>query len=344
MGRRRPADHHGSSSRTSSRGSAAGRRWSRPGSPGSTRSSTLHDARRIGDPAATWGPVEDNPVHRDIRACAAALPAAPRARRAPRPAQRIPMCTPVSCSPCTPRAARDRAGGRRCARCPTCSTWSSPRFGPSAGPEPLPGGQGDGRGRARRAARGRMVIRPSAPNGYRARLVRAGMSGRPARRRAAGADRLAGPDQWQVQVLARCCSARRRAVLRRFFLRDEVRAEGLTARRGTDRRTSRRARARGSAVFKEQQTIHTSLPRTRQPVWRDGSTSRSDQLHRAQHGTPTGSISHRHGHSVHRRAHAREAVQDLRARHRTQRAATDPLEELSDFTRVEHRADRSSAR
>jgi nickel-dependent lactate racemase len=32
----------------------------------------LHDARRIGDPRATWGVIEGNPVHDDVRAIAAA--------------------------------------------------------------------------------------------------------------------------------------------------------------------------------------------------------------------------------------------------------------------------------
>ncbi len=32
---------------------------------------TLHDARRIGDPRATWGVIEGNPVHDDVRAIAA---------------------------------------------------------------------------------------------------------------------------------------------------------------------------------------------------------------------------------------------------------------------------------
>lgn len=31
---------------------------------------TLHDAARIGDPKATWGVIDDNPVHRDVRAIA----------------------------------------------------------------------------------------------------------------------------------------------------------------------------------------------------------------------------------------------------------------------------------
>jgi nickel-dependent lactate racemase len=33
---------------------------------------TLHDGRRIGDPKATWGSIEGNPVHDDVRAIAAA--------------------------------------------------------------------------------------------------------------------------------------------------------------------------------------------------------------------------------------------------------------------------------
>src|SRR5207342_1419193 len=34
----------------------------------------LHNAQRIGDPQATWGVIEGNPVHDDIRAAAAAAP------------------------------------------------------------------------------------------------------------------------------------------------------------------------------------------------------------------------------------------------------------------------------
>jgi nickel-dependent lactate racemase len=45
-----------------------------PGLAGLETVLVLHDAKRIGDPKATWGVLEDNPVHRDIRAAAAAAP------------------------------------------------------------------------------------------------------------------------------------------------------------------------------------------------------------------------------------------------------------------------------
>ena len=44
-----------------------------PGLAGLETVLTLHDARRIGDPQATWGIVEGNPVHDDIRAVVAAV-------------------------------------------------------------------------------------------------------------------------------------------------------------------------------------------------------------------------------------------------------------------------------
>jgi nickel-dependent lactate racemase len=45
-----------------------------PGLAGLETVLVLHDATRIGDPRATWGVLEDNPVHADIRASAAAAP------------------------------------------------------------------------------------------------------------------------------------------------------------------------------------------------------------------------------------------------------------------------------
>jgi nickel-dependent lactate racemase len=45
-----------------------------PGLAGLETVLVLHDATRIGDPRATWGVLEDNPVHADIRAAAAAAP------------------------------------------------------------------------------------------------------------------------------------------------------------------------------------------------------------------------------------------------------------------------------
>jgi nickel-dependent lactate racemase len=45
-----------------------------PGLAGLETVLVLHDAARIGDPRATWGVIDDNPVHKDIRAAAAAAP------------------------------------------------------------------------------------------------------------------------------------------------------------------------------------------------------------------------------------------------------------------------------
>ena len=64
----------GSSSRTSSPASAAGRSSSPPGSPASTPCSCCTTPSRIGDPRATWAVTHGNPVHDDIRAAAAAAP------------------------------------------------------------------------------------------------------------------------------------------------------------------------------------------------------------------------------------------------------------------------------
>jgi nickel-dependent lactate racemase len=55
-------------------GFSGGPKMVAPGLAGLGTVHVLHDARRIDDPRATWGVVEDNPVHRDIRACAAACP------------------------------------------------------------------------------------------------------------------------------------------------------------------------------------------------------------------------------------------------------------------------------
>jgi len=45
-----------------------------PGLAGLDTVLVLHDAARIGDPKATWGVIDGNPVHDDIRAAAAAAP------------------------------------------------------------------------------------------------------------------------------------------------------------------------------------------------------------------------------------------------------------------------------
>ena len=73
VGRRRRA-HHDRLRRAAllRRASAADRRWSRPGSPGWRRCSRCTTRARIGDPRATWGVIEGNPVHDDVRAIATA--------------------------------------------------------------------------------------------------------------------------------------------------------------------------------------------------------------------------------------------------------------------------------
>lgn len=55
-------------------GFSGGPKMVAPGLAGLGTVMVLHDARRIGDELATWGEVRDNPVHRDIRAAAAAAP------------------------------------------------------------------------------------------------------------------------------------------------------------------------------------------------------------------------------------------------------------------------------
>ena len=106
--RRTCGSRPGSSSRTSSPGSAADRRWSRPGLAGLETTLELHNARRIGDPRATWGVIEGNPVHDAVRAIAAATRRRLRARRAAR------------------RRAADHAGLRR-ARSSRCTRPPAPR-------------------------------------------------------------------------------------------------------------------------------------------------------------------------------------------------------------------------
>ena len=55
-------------------GFSGGPKMIAPGLAGLETVMTLHDAARIGDPRATWGEIDDNPVHTDIRAAAAAAP------------------------------------------------------------------------------------------------------------------------------------------------------------------------------------------------------------------------------------------------------------------------------
>jgi lactate racemase len=54
-------------------GFSGGPKMVAPGLAGLDTVLTLHDAKRIGDPRATWGIIEGNPVHDDVRAIAAAV-------------------------------------------------------------------------------------------------------------------------------------------------------------------------------------------------------------------------------------------------------------------------------
>src|SRR6202044_36067 len=53
-------------------GFSGGPKMVAPGLAGLETVLVLHDARRIGDPAATWGVTVGNPVHDDVRAIAEA--------------------------------------------------------------------------------------------------------------------------------------------------------------------------------------------------------------------------------------------------------------------------------
>lgn len=55
-------------------GFSGGPKMVAPGLAGLQTVLHLHDAAHIGDPRATFGVIDDNPVHADIRACAAACP------------------------------------------------------------------------------------------------------------------------------------------------------------------------------------------------------------------------------------------------------------------------------
>ena len=58
-------------------GFSGGPKMVAPGLAGLDTVLTLHDAARVGDPRSTWGIIDDNPLHSDIRAIAARPEAAP---------------------------------------------------------------------------------------------------------------------------------------------------------------------------------------------------------------------------------------------------------------------------
>jgi lactate racemase len=56
-------------------GFSGGPKMVAPGLAGLETVMTLHDARRIGDPHATWGVIDGNPIHEDVREIARMVPA-----------------------------------------------------------------------------------------------------------------------------------------------------------------------------------------------------------------------------------------------------------------------------
>ena len=214
-------------------GFSGGPKMVAPGLAGLETTLELHNARRIGDPRATWGVIEGNPVHDAVRAIAAAtgvdfaLDVLLERRAADHPGLRRR----------DPRDARGRParrpGRRRCSPCERpfdIVDHDEQRL--SARPEPVPGRQGDVggcRGSCARAARSSAP--PSAATGCRT----TGSYGRLLRRGPSPADLLARiaaspvtiPDQWQVQIQARIQS-HARVLLRTDGLSDDaVRAAHL---------------------------------------------------------------------------------------------------------------------
>ena len=88
-----------------------------PGLAGLDTVLVLHDAARIGDPRATWGEIDGNPVHDDIRAAAAAAPPHFAFDVILNREQRVIEAFAGSSGRCTPPPARPRASSR-CRPCP----------------------------------------------------------------------------------------------------------------------------------------------------------------------------------------------------------------------------------
>ena len=157
----------GSSSRTSSPASAAGRRWSRPGLAGLATTLVLHDARHIGHPKATWGITEGNPVHDDVREIARMTGVTLRARRRAQPRSgdhpRLRR-----------RAVRRARGGVRARQAHgdargrgAVRRGADHQLRLSARPEPLPDGEGHvGGGVHRQATAARSSAPPSAATAF----------------------------------------------------------------------------------------------------------------------------------------------------------------------------------
>ena len=175
-------------------GFSGGPKMVAPGLAGMDTVLALHNATRIGDPRATWGVCEGNPVHDAVRAVAAFAPPQFAAGRPPQPRA-------TDHSGVRRRALGDAPRGAR----PCASRGDGPRPGAvrrradheqrlSAGPEPLPVGEGHvgrrgGRPAGRRDRVRRRVPRRAARSwGLRRDPRRGQLAGRAARgnRRVAG--------------------------------------------------------------------------------------------------------------------------------------------------------------
>ena len=202
----------------------------------------LHDAKRIGDPRATWGVTQRQPGARRR----------PRHRRG----HRASPTPSTSCSTPGRRSSRRSAAtccemhaaaierAREVAMAPVDAPFDvvrHHRLGLPAGPEPLPVGEGHVGGRAGGpAGRARSSARPSARDGFpdhgSYREVLTSAASPEALLDLIAAREQTVPDQWQVQIQARIQSAHR-VVMHTDHLTDD------RARRGPPRRrppTSRR--------------------------------------------------------------------------------------------------------
>ncbi len=191
-------------------GFSGGPKMVAPGLAGLDTVLALHDARRIGDPRATWGVIEGNPVHDAVRAIAAATGVDFALDVLLNDEQRITQRV-------RRRAVRDACRGagrgarpRRCSRSSGRSTsWSPPTAAtrstrtstrPSRAWRPRrrstrPGGTIICAAECRDGLPGPRLLRPAAGRARHARpncwTMIAGLARRPI------------PDQWQVQIQAR---------------------------------------------------------------------------------------------------------------------------------------------
>ena len=94
-------------------GFSGGPKMVAPGLAGLDTTLALHNARRIGEPRATWGVIEGNPVHDAVRAIAARPGSTSRSTCCSTTGSGSPVRSPARSSRCTQPPARKRVG-RRC--------------------------------------------------------------------------------------------------------------------------------------------------------------------------------------------------------------------------------------